>query len=390
MDQNQAKGSYYIRVREAGWYLWYQTWNQGQREQTKVQELAYRELGFDKFRMSPEEAKARCKQINRERSLIRDKIRRSANRIVSITTTNEILFPQSELKEFQEILTEENFGTDQYLKNLHYQFNYIQKMCTELRIQPSEYKKSSKKIFKYFMSQKTSLSYSCKLVNFLNRWGIFKSRKSGTFYELVPVPRGNEKSAIVDAQETKRGVNTEKGVRTASLPIVPSELYLAGEKLKIEHYNWLFMTVWLGLRPEEVDSLQDTKYFKIEKSTQHKISIIHVYQNKLKGIATEKRWKKIPLIFKEQIECLKIIESGRFERPLHKTVRNHLGQGKTLYGGRKAFTDLMLSKNQKLEDISLWLGHKDISMTWEHYKNKNQITFTETSETFLDKGGLRG
>jgi len=187
MTNNVIKGNYYIRIRPTGWFLWYQTSNNGKREFKKVPDLALIEFGFKKT-MSVEEAKARCKQLNKERSFVREKIRLAAQRITSIQTTNEVLFPQSDLLEFQELITEENFGSEDYLKNLIFQFNYIQKMCNKLRIQPQEYKESSKKIYKYFISQKTSLSYSVRLINFLNRWGKFKSKKMGTFFEPVPVP----------------------------------------------------------------------------------------------------------------------------------------------------------------------------------------------------------
>lgn len=373
------KGNYYIRIRPSGWFVWYQTSNDGKRSFEKVADLALGELGF-KQTMTVDEAKARCVLLNKERSLIRDKVRKSAQRLTSIISTNEVLFPQADLAEFQELITEENFGSDEYLKNLNFQFNYIQKLCNALKIQPAEYRDSSKKIYKYFISQQTSLSYVSKLINFLNRWGKFKSKKTGEYFEPVPFPKGNEKSAITDSQQTKRGTETDLGVRTESLPLTPANLFSAKDDLKEDQFNWLMLSVWFGLRPEEVDMLHNTKHFKIEKNTQHKLTILHVYQTKLRGIAADKRWKKIPMLFKEQQACLSIIEIGQFNRPLHKVVRNHLGKGITLYGGRKAFVDLMLSKGQRLEDISIWLGHKDISTTWQHYKDKNEINFTETKE----------
>ena len=71
------------------------------------------------------------------------------------------------------------------------------------------------------------------------------------------------------------------------------------------------------------------------------------------------------------------------QRPHPKTVRKHLEANITLYGGRKGFTDLMLARGQKLEDISLWLGHRNITTTWKHYKDKEQINFVKTRLTVL-------
>jgi hypothetical protein len=34
-----------------------------------------------------------------------------------------------------------------------------------------------------------------------------------------------------------------------------------------------------------------------------------------------------------------------------------------LYGGRKGFTDLMLSKGNTIENISIWMGHSTLDRT---------------------------
>ncbi len=94
------------------------------------------------------------------------------------------------------------------------------------------------------------------------------------------------------------------------------------------------------------------------------VKVLNVYQSKLQLVAESKRWKKIPIIFDEQDQCLQIIFSGGFRRPLHKTVRKHCGKGIKLYGGRKAFVDVMLDKDQKIEDISQWLGYTSLGTTW--------------------------
>jgi integrase len=47
----------------------------------------------------------------------------------------------------------------------------------------------------------------------------------------------------------------------------------------------------------------------------------------------------------------------------------------TLRAGRKGFIDLMLDHGQSLEDISAWLGHQNIEMTWQKYRNKKRVSF---------------
>lgn len=179
---------------------------------------------------------------------------------------------------------------------------------------------------------------------------------------------------------------TELGVRTESQPLTPAKLESVKDKLIPEQYNWLLLSVWFGLRPEEVEGLHVEKRFRVDFHIKKKIKVLHVYQTKLQGISEDKRWKAIPIIFPEQEACIDIIAEGNFKKPLYKTMRKHIGKGISLYGGRKGFVDLMLSLDQKIENISIWLGHKDISTTWKHYKDKQEIEFTDTPKV---KGNLR-
>jgi hypothetical protein len=47
-----------------------------------------------------------------------------------------------------------------------------------------------------------------------------------------------------------------------------------------------------------------------------------------------------------------------------------LSGNSALYGGRKGFTDLMLSKGNTIENISIWMGHSTLDRTWRSYKQK--------------------
>ena len=382
----RISGSYYIRVRKTGWYVWFQSYADGVRKQEPVDKMATRELGF-KPEMSVDDAKAHCAQLNRERSFLKEKVRLAAKRVTELRSVDETLFPQDLVKEFQEVLRAENFGSDEHLQKLYSHFNFVQAMVQHLRILPLEYKDSAKRIYRYFIEKKISANYATRILNVLNRWGKFSSKISRSFYEDVPNPRGRELSAIADAQRTKTGTNTELGVRTESSPLTLEELAKAKIKMTEEHYNWLKLSVWFGLRPEEVDSLKDKNAFRVEYNLRKKITILHVYQPKLMSIAEEKRWKKIPVISAEQAECIDLINGSNFERPLDKTVHKYLSEGITCYGGRKNFVDMMMDRGQKLEDVSNWMGHKDISTTWKHYKNKDDVRFVSTEETIGKKNG---
>jgi len=48
--------------------------------------------------------------------------------------------------------------------------------------------------------------------------------------------------------------------------------------------------------------------------------LLFIYQNKLKNLPENRRWKIIPVFKPEQVEVLKIIQSGEFKKPLKKTL----------------------------------------------------------------------
>lgn len=52
-----------------------------------------------------------------------------------------------------------------------------------------------------------------------------------------------------------------------------------------------------------------------------------------------------------------------------------------LYCGRKGFTDFKISKGQTLENVSLYLGHKNIQTTWKFYKDRKRVDFNPTEFT---------
>jgi hypothetical protein len=113
------------------------------------------------------------------------------------------------------------------------------------------------------------------------------------------------------------------------------------------------LDVWLGLRPKEVDNLVNADLWRIETTPMGR-SVLWVFQTKIVALPLEDRWKPIPILFEEQRVALRILQSGNFKRPLVRTVHHYFGPHIDLYGGRKGFTDLMLSRGQILENISVW------------------------------------
>ncbi|MBK7844318.1 MAG: hypothetical protein IPJ71_11575 [Bdellovibrionales bacterium] len=262
-------------------------------------------------------------------------------------------------------------------------------MAVELKIYPRKYKEKNKPIYIYMRSKKVSVDYANKIIGLLNRWGRFVSATEGSYFEPVKPPRGNFRSAIAEAQRTKAGKNSELGARTESLLLSPDLLKKTRANFTDQnHYNWLEIPLWFGLRPSEVDVLHNKKFWQRTMDKESGQQVLSVYQSKLVGMMEKNRYKHIPILFKVQRDCLSTIKREDFQRPHSKTVRKDVADVITLYGVRKCFTDLMLSKWQKNEDISIWLGHTSIeTTTWKHYKDRKRISFTLTDTTLVGSPG---
>ena len=202
-----------------------------------------------------------------------------------------------------------------------------------------------------------------------NLWGFFICKKMARPFLPVPYPRGYERQRLSEAYYTK-----QKACKKPSLPLLPEKLQAKKEVINIQNYNWLYLSVWFGLRPQEIDQLKDQRLWRIETTLTER-KILWVYQTKIVALPTEERWKPIPILYPEQEEALKIIESQYYKRPLVQTMRRHFGMNVHLYAGRKGFTDLMLKNGHSLESISQWMGHTTIGRTWRNYKCRTYVQF---------------
>lgn len=239
-----------------------------------------------------------------------------------------------------------------------------QKLILDLQLEPSDWYDETHQIYDWFHKQRFGISYIKKIIRILNLWGFYISRKMGKAFLNVRFPRGLEKDRLLDAYFTKR-----RKTILQSDPLQPHQLENAKSSLEKKNYNWLYLSVWLGLRPLEIDQLKDSRKFKLKKRPDGKYEL-WVFQTKLTSLPNRYRWKLIPLFLREHKKALKIIKTGDFQRPLVKTIKRHFGSHTTLYGGRKGFVDLMLSLGQDFVNISQWMGHSSIERTWRSYKSR--------------------
>jgi integrase len=276
--------------------------------------------------------------------------------------------PKPVVAEFESHLADLTMGMSNRLDTILKHWATTQKIIVKLEMDPKDFYVLRYKIYAYFMNQRYSLDYAGKFLRMLNLWGHFFSRHTNTFFQAVPKPNMNEQQRFIEAREDKVGVRKEaKPLDFSTLKKTKSTFEIAG---LLDQWNWLYIALWFGLRPTEVDNLKEKKYWKISFDVKNKVSVLNVFQTKLTSVPKDKRWKPIPIYFDKQKQALKLIENLALWRPLSKTIAKYIGEGFENYSPRKGFTDLMLEKGFSLEDISVFLGHSSIDTTWKHYKNK--------------------
>jgi integrase len=337
------------------------------RSTTVVKREAYQAIGL-RFDMTFEEALERVKQINLQSQVESKKIAASAKRVSDQKLIDKAYLPKTYVQSFEEDMKDNYSDNPERLETLTQHWLTSKIIISELKLDPKDFYTERNKIFNHYRKKKWSADYIRKLTAMLNLWGYHYSRKTNGFFQAIP---------RLTPSQVERQVNAREDLsdrRTAADPLKWNDLKnvkstFENEGLEMQ-WNWLFIGLFFGLRPKEIDSLHKETSWKIEKSAVNRVDVLMVYQTKLSSLSKDKRWKPIPLFFDEQKEAFEIIKSGYFKRPLNKTIQRLIeGQIET-YSPRKGFVDLMLERGFGLEDISTFLGHSDINMTWKHYKDK--------------------
>jgi integrase len=321
-----------------------------------------------------DEAKAACDQLNardkRDRAAARSKVRALA-RASGEMLVKSIFLPELDVANFQAKVLFNRFCRDpDSIKGRRYMSHwlYVQKMIAKLEIDPSDYHDDAFRFYRYFQDKKTSPEYVTKLLRILNAWGHFVCRQHAKAFLPVSMPRGRER------QDIARAYRAKKGARGPADRLTPEALEQAQPRLIDYNYNWLYLSVWLGLRSEEVDCLRKPDPALWRLGEENGTPVLWVFQTKLVSVEQDKAWKPIPLVELEQQKCVTIIQEGNFKRPLNKILRALFPDRRIrTYSGRKGFTDLMLDRKYDLVEISVWMGHTSIETTWARYKDRTRV-----------------
>jgi hypothetical protein len=336
-----------------------------------IEKERWRSLGFHSS-MTVTEARARARQLNAQIALKRQEERIRKEQFVEDETRKRfesilpIEFVQEFEKRFVRARDRETESGKRRTTHARVVWRAAQGMIVKVGVEPSDWFYYTHEIYDYFYDKKYSVRYIQSILKFANLWGFFICKKMARPFLPIPFPRSYERQRLLEAFYQKT-----TGARRPSLPLLPSDLKNAALTLNRRNYNWLYLTVWLGLRPQEVDNLENADLWSLETLPNGR-KVLWVFQTKIVALPPEDRWKPIPLLFDEQLFALKILQTGIFKRPLVKTVKKYFGPKVDLYGGRKGFSDLMLSRGQVLENISIWMGHSTLERTWRSYKNKRK------------------
>lgn len=369
--------SYFVGKTPKGiWRVMKEVWKDGKRKQATVPPTAYLALGIDPT-SNEEQVKKRVKQLNSEKRIEHEQAVEAAKRVAKIGFYEDTFFPQEYVDAFTEKVRIDTAGSESHLLRLYSHFKFIQDMVLKLKITPKDYSDKAGHFYHYLKEKQASVDYAKKLIQMLNLWGRFVARRQGTFFEPVPMPPRKMKGAIAKAQRTKKGVRRESERLTLDM------FKTLRPKLTLEEGNWIHCSFWLGLRPIEVDQLTELPELEVILNEDGKTRVLVVFQTKLEGEIEEEGYKYIPLLYPEQDEAVELLKSRIVKRPNPKKLKLLSGHAIDVYCGRKGFADLMQSLGQRIEDSSVWLGHKDIRTTRKHYKDRSNVSFTPVKKSHL-------
>nr|BFD65109.1 hypothetical protein HAGR004_01310 [Bdellovibrio sp. HAGR004] len=394
----ESAGSYYARKSGKNWYLMIETYLDGKRSQRPVDQARYHDLGFSKT-MTLEQARARVREVNKldrqKKSEYRAKIF-SAKRAEWQKSIDKIYFPPEILESFLQDIKDTPKIKTKYLNRLVRCFEVVTEMIPKhVQAQPHQYNSSIKKIVNYFCKQKYSISYSSDIIMVMNMWAKHYAKHKGVYADLIEKMAPAYREAIKDAHDTK-----EESIRKRALPITRDEIEnMRSQISKLNHEEmsycrWVVASWLFGLRPSELDRFVLGDQGEDRVLLENGVKCINVKQTKTVNKSGFRHgYKKIPILSKEQEDALEEILTKPTRRPhpdwMDKKLRikdkKYRPQGHKFdcYSGRKGFIDLMLSPeyNQKLENISVYLGHSSVTTSYVHYKDKENLHYTPTPFT---------
>lgn len=220
-----------------------------------------------------------------------------------------------------------------------------------------------------------SLGYVNIIIRSLNKYVEFQNLRSGMqFFSKFGMPNGSMRALIQKSNKLNK-----TGKAHAVAPLTEELLYSLKSQMKRSHWHYLHVSLWLGLRPSEIDLiLQSTPetlpMIMKEAQLENGIHVIKIYQSKLasKCQTEDKCWKLIPLLTSQQFASVQFLKERSIQKPHLVTLQRRFPSG-GFYSGRKGFAALMIKNGWTMELISTSLGHANFKMTEAFYASKETI-----------------
>jgi integrase len=361
-----------------GWRLIVEDYTHGKRRDLYPRREDYARYGLD-----PDDSYARAREKltavqarNRAERLL-EKRARIEDRLSKEDLKESAYLPRTLYRRFLEWLQERRVW-DKIPSKTESHLRAMRKLVLEVGVDPSDWPERPERIYRWFLSKKLSLSYVDKVLPLLNDYGYFYCREFKKPFVPIPAPRGDVARRIDDANQDER-----EGSQAASHPLEPGHLVKL-EPLGDARLRWVRLSLYFGLRPSEVDELVPVNRGRIWEARKDDKGtwVLHFYQRKLVRLERSRRWKRIPCVLKEQADLLQeILHDMKLDRPYHYNLSDALGPGYGLYAGRKGFEKLMRGKGQRGDNISRWLGHRDVTTTERHYREAEAVEYDPVPES---------
>ena len=343
-------------------------WVDGKPKTKSVPKNAWFQLGF-RPEMSLEQAKARAKELNKTRQLEAKKIVSIGRRVEDVKQVRSVYLPSDLVSEFTQWLADNKVRGSKQKEKLFSHWELAQTIIAEAKLFPQDFYLNAGKLLSFFVRRKYSMSYVRKIMAVLNWWGTFYASKKSTPY----YPLKNLDSSLTG--EIERAYSESDGFVGPSDPLTPEMLEAKKSSMKPEQWQWLYCTVWLGLRPSEIEQRnQKRRSFEIYFDEDAGCEVLRIFQPKLRN-KPDVAWKFIPLFLPEMITAAGYL-SGDLKAPTLKTMHATFKGRVTLYGGRQGFVSLMVNRHsQDINQVSNWLGHTNIYRTKRSYERRNKVSF---------------
>lgn len=294
---------YFVRAKKNGFKVIKETWLP-ERKQELIALESWPALGFYK-EMTLEAAKQRAKQINIQSKIEANRITSIAKRVEEDKLADSAYLPNNIVLSFESYLDSLYEDNPERLNNIIKQWSILKKMINHLKLDPKDFSNSQSQFYLYFRQKKWGLDYIKKLTWLINLWGLHYSKQFHQYYEPLQSLSLTQKEKINDAREDLTDI------KRAADPLIYLQLINSKNKFTDSNlekqYNWLFIALWFGLRPKELDSILKDKHYKIEFSKELSCNVLHIYQSKLITKPKNERWKIIPAFLNEQKQALQLL-----------------------------------------------------------------------------------